>query len=220
MDIRRTCRIDGIPRLRFASLGMTAINMSEKELIIKLRTQTGAGMMDIKEAIAEAGGDENKAIDILRKKGQKIAAKRAERTTGEGFVGTYVHSNGKVAGMVKLQCETDFVARNSDFKELAHDLAMQVVASSPLYLKSSEIPSDVLEREKAVYRVEVEKTGKTGDMADKIIEGKLNKFYTDVCLLNQAFFKDDKKTIQTLLDEATAKIGEKIEIGGFNRVQI
>ena len=194
--------------------------MSEKELIIKLRQQTGAGMMDIKEAIAEAGGDENKAIDILRKKGQKIAAKRAERTTGEGFVGTYVHSNGKVAAMVKLQCETDFVARNSDFKELAHDLAMQIVASNPLYLKSSEIPADVLEREKGVYCVEVEKSGKTGDMADKIIEGKLNKFYTDVCLLNQAFFKDDKKTIQTLLDEATAKIGEKIEIGGFNRVQI
>ena len=194
--------------------------MSDKDLIIKLRTQTGAGMMDIKEALAEAGGDENKAIDILRKKGQKIAAKRAERTTGEGVIGNYVHGSGKVAAMVKLQCETDFVARNSDFKELAHDLAMQVVASSPLYLKASEIPADVIEREKAVYRVEAEKTGKTGDMADKIIEGKLNKFYTDVCLLNQAFFKDDKKTIQTLLDEATAKIGEKIEIGGFQRLQI
>ncbi len=194
--------------------------MSEKELIIKLRQQTGAGMMDIKEALVEARGDEQAAIDILRKTGQKIAAKRAERTTGEGFIGSYVHSNGKVAGLVKLQCETDFVARNSDFKALAHDLAMQVVASSPLYLKSSEISSAVIDREKSVYRVEVEKTGKTGEMADKIIEGKLSKFYSDVCLLNQAFFKDDKKTIQTLLDEATAKIGEKIEIGGFSRVQI
>ena len=177
-------------------------------------------MMDIKEALVEARGDEQAAIDILRKTGQKIAAKRAERTTGEGFIGSYVHSNGKVAGLVKLQCETDFVARNSDFKALAHDLAMQVVASSPLYLKSSEISSAVIDREKSVYRVEVEKTGKTGEMADKIIEGKLSKFYSDVCLLNQAFFKDDKKTIQTLLDEATAKIGEKIEIGGFSRVQI
>src|SRR3989344_1199971 len=165
-----------------------------KDLIQKIRNQTGAGIMDIKEALEAAGGDEAAALKELANKGKTMVEKRAGRVAGEGWIGSYVHANGKVAAMVKLQCETDFVARNSDFKELAHDLAMQIVASSPLYLKSSEIPADVLEREKGVYRVEVEKSGKTGDMADKIIEGKLNKFYTDVCLLNQAFFKDDKKT--------------------------
>ncbi len=194
--------------------------MSEKELIIKLRTQTGAGIMDIKEALEEAGGAPQAAIDILRKKGQKIAAKRAERATGEGFIGSYVHANGKVAGLVKLQCETDFVARNSDFKELAHDLAMQVAALSPLYLRPADVPAAVIARERDVYSAEAAKSGKNGDLAEKIIAGKLDKFYGEVCFLNQAFFKDDKKTIQTLLDEATAKIGEKIEIGGFERYEI
>lgn len=194
--------------------------MSEKELIIKLRTQTGAGIMDIKEALQEAGGDEEKAIEFLRKKGQKIAAKRAERQAGEGWIGSYVHANGKLAAFVALKCETDFVARNADFQNLAHDLAMQVVASNPIYLKPSDIPADVLEKEKAFHREEVAKTGKTGDMAEKIIEGKLGKFYSDVCLLQQPFFKEDKKTIAQLLEEATAKIGEKIEIGEFKRVQI
>ncbi|MDP1709708.1 MAG: elongation factor Ts [Candidatus Komeilibacteria bacterium] len=194
--------------------------MSEKDLLIKLRQQTGAGIMDIKEALQEAGDDEEKAIEFLRKKGQKIAAKRAERKAGEGWIGSYIHANGKLAALVSLKCETDFVARNADFQALAHDLAMQVVAANPIYLKPADIPADVLEKEKAFQREEVEKSGKTGDMADKIIEGKLGKFYTDVCFLHQPFFKDDKKTVAQLIEEATAKIGEKIEIEEFKRVQI
>lgn len=149
--------------------------MSEKELIIKLRAQTGAGIMDIKQALSESNGDEAKAIDWLRKKGQTIAAKRAGREAGEGFIGSYVHTTGKLAALVTLRCETDFVARNSDFKELAHNLAMQVAAADP---------------------------------ADKD------------SLLLQPYFKDESKTVRALLDEAAAKIGEKIEIGEFVRVQI
>jgi len=194
--------------------------MSEKELIIKLRTQTGAGIMDIKEAVAESGGDEAKAIEWLRKKGQKIAAKRAEREASEGWVGSYVHSNGKIAAFVSLKCETDFVALNAEFQALAHDLAMHVVASNPIYLKPADVPSEIIEKEKEIYKAEVEKSGKTGDMVEKIITGKLNKFYSDVCFLQQPYFKDDAKTVQSLLDEATGKIGEKIEIGEFRRVQI
>lgn len=194
--------------------------MSEKEIIIKLRAQTGAGMMDIKQALTESGGDEQKAIEWLRKKGQKIAAKRADRAAGEGCIGSYVHSNAKVSAQVKLQCETDFVARNSDFKDLAHNLAMQVVASSPVYLKPEDVPAEIIEKEKEIYSVELAKQGKTGEMAEKIMQGKLAKYYGEVCLLNQIYFKDETKTIQQLLDEATAKIGEKIEIGGFSRMQI
>ncbi|MAG28952.1 elongation factor Ts [bacterium] len=163
--------------------------MSDKQTIIKLRTQTGAGIVDIKEALDEAGGDEEKALDILREKGQKIAAKRADRETGEGWVGSYVHANGKVSAQVKLMCETDFVARNEDFQQLAYNLAMQVVATDPVYLNKEAVPE-----------------GKSVD--------------DEELLINQKFIKDDSKTIQQLLDEATAKIGEKIEIAGYSRLQI
>ncbi|MBI4122412.1 MAG: elongation factor Ts [Parcubacteria group bacterium] len=194
--------------------------MSEKELIIKLRNQTGAGIMDIKEALAESGGDEEQAIVLLRKKGQKIAAKRAERQAGEGWIGSYVHSNGKVASLVKLVCETDFVARNADFQTLAKDLAMHLAASNPLYLAPADIPADALEKEKAILREEAASSGKGADMVEKIVQGKLAKYYGEVCFLNQPFVKDDSKTIANLLEEATAKIGEKIEIAGFIRMQI
>lgn len=194
--------------------------MSEKELIIKLRNQTGAGIMDIKEALAEAGGDEEQAITLLRKKGQKIAAKRAERAAGEGWIGSYVHSNGKVASLVKLACETDFVARNSDFQVLARDIAMHVVAANPLFLSPADIPAETVDKEKVLYREEAATAGKTGDMVEKITEGKLAKYYGEVCLLNQQFIKDDSKTIANLIEEATAKIGEKIAITGFIRMDI
>ncbi|PIP67135.1 MAG: translation elongation factor Ts [Parcubacteria group bacterium CG_4_9_14_0_2_um_filter_41_8] len=194
--------------------------MSNKEIIIKLREQTGAGIMDIKEALEQAGNDESKAVELLRKRGQKMSAKRAERVAGEGFIGSYVHSNGKVGAMVKLQCETDFVGRNEDFRELAKDLAMHVTATNPTYIKSDEIPENVIAKEKEIYSEEIKKQGKPEAMMEKIISGKLEKFYEEVCLLNQAFIKDDSKTIQDLINEATAKIGEKIEITEFIRFQI
>jgi elongation factor Ts len=194
--------------------------MNEKETIIKLRNQTGAGIMDIKEALEKADGDEQKACDFLRLKGQKIAAKRADREAREGWIGSYVHANGKIASLVKLACETDFVARNQDFKDLAHDLAMQVTASNPLYLSSSDIPSEVLDKEKGILMEEIEKQGKPKEMAEKILQGKLEKYYSDVCLLNQRFVKDDSKTVVNLIEEATTKIGEKIEIVEFKRMEI
>ncbi len=194
--------------------------MSDKELLIKLRRQTGAGIVDIKEALEEAGNDEEKAIEILRKKGQKIAAKRADRQTGEGVIGSYVHANGKLGAMVQLQCETDFVARNEEFTQLAYDIAMHVVGANPLYLSPETVPADVLEKERSIYKEEVEKEGKPAEMADKIIEGKVGKWYEDVCLLNQKFIKDDSKTIGQLVEEATAKTGEKIEVANFARLHI
>jgi elongation factor Ts len=191
-----------------------------KDIIIKLRKQTGAGIIDIKEALEESGGDEEKALDVLRKKGKKIASKRAGREAGEGWIGSYVHANGKAAAMVKLQCETDFVARNVEFQELAHDIAMQVVAANPEYLKPEDVPTEVIEKEKEIYTEEVKKQGKPDDMIEKITQGKLEKYYQEVCLLKQAYIKDDLKNIEQLLEEATAKIGEKIEVTEFERLEI
>ena len=160
-----------------------------KDLILKIRARTGAGIMDIKEALEASGGNEEAALAELAKKGATIAAKRAERTAIEGWIGSYVHANGKIAAMVKLACETDFVARNSDFQELAHDLAMHVAASDPWYVRPDEVP-------------EGEEVGK------------------EHILLSQEFIKDNSKTIQGLVEAATAKIGEKIEITGFSRMEI
>ncbi|MBI2050830.1 MAG: elongation factor Ts [Parcubacteria group bacterium] len=160
-----------------------------KDLIQKIRNQTGAGIMDIKEALEAAGGDEEAAKKELADKGKAMVEKRAGRVAGEGWIGSYVHQNGKIAALVKLACETDFVARNSDFRELAHDLAMHVAASDPWYVRSDEVP-------------EGEEVG-----AERI-------------LLSQAFIKDSSKTIQDLVEAATAKIGEKIEIAGFSRMEI
>jgi len=194
--------------------------MATKETIMKIRSSTGAGIMDIKEALEASGDDEVKALEFLRKKGQKIANKRADREAGEGYIGSYVHSNGKVSAQVKLQCETDFVARNQDFRTLACDLAMHITASNPEYLRPEDVPSEVLEKEKEIYAEEASKQGKTGEIAERIIQGKLEKFYQENCLLNQVFIKDDSKKIIDLINEATVKIGEKIEIAGFSRLEI
>lgn len=189
------------------------IYMSNIELIQKLREFTGAGMMDVKQALDEAGGDETKAIEILRKKGQKIAAKKqAERSANDGIVEAYIHAGGKVGSMIVLGCETDFVAKNEEFKLLAHEIAMQVAAMRPEYIFAEDIPVDVVEKEKQIYREQLKKEGKPEAMLNKISEGKLNKFYEQVCLVNQPYIKDDKKKIKDLIDEATAKLGEKIEV--------
>ena len=187
--------------------------MSKVELIQKLRNQTGAGMMDVKKALDEANNDEAKALELLRKKGQKIAAKKqAERDAKDGLVEAYIHAGGKVGSMIVLACETDFVAKNEEFKTLAHEIAMQVAALSPEYIKSEDVPEDVKEKEKEIYKAQLKEEGKPEEMWDKIAEGKLNKFYQQVCLLDQIYIKDDKKTIKQLIDEAIAKLGEKIEV--------
>ncbi len=183
------------------------------ELIQKLRNSTGAGMMDVKQALDEANGDEAKALVVLRKKGQKIAAKKqAERSAKEGLVDAYIHAGGKVGAMIVLASETDFVAKNEEFKNLAHEVAMQVAAMQPEYISKEDVPSDVIDKEKEIYKEQLEKEGKPANMLDKIAEGKLNKFYENTCLLNQKYIKDDKKTIGNLVTEATAKLGEKIEV--------
>jgi elongation factor Ts len=183
--------------------------------IKEIREKTGAGVMEIKKALSESAGDEKEAIDILRKSGQKIAAKKQNRGTNQGLIGTYVHSNGKVAALVEVTCETDFVAMNSEFKELAHDLAMQVAAANPLYLKPEDVPEDVLEKEKEIARESLKKEGKPKEIIEKIIQGKLDKFYSEVCLLKQLFIKDDKNTVEQLVTEKIAKLGENIQVKRF-----
>ena len=189
------------------------------DIIKKLREQTGAGVMDIKKALVEAGNDEKKAMEILRQHGQKVAAKKsAERIAKEGLVAAYVHANGKVASLVMLSCETDFVARNSEFKELAHDLAMQVAAMNPQYLSADKIPAAILEEERKIQRASLKDEKKPTEVKEKIIEGRLQKFYSEFCLLEQSFIKDDKKTVKDVIDEKIAKLGEKIEVKKIARL--
>jgi len=190
------------------------------ELITKLRAQTGAGMKDCREALEEASGDLEKAVEILRKKGAKIASKRADKEAKEGVVYAYIHANNKIGALIELNCETDFVARNEEFKNLAHDLAMQIAAQSPLYVSPQDVPAEVINKEKELYKDQFLAEGKPAKMLDKIIEGKISKWHEEVCLLKQPFIKNEDITIEELLNEKIASLGEKIQIGGFCRKQI
>jgi len=193
----------------------------DTSLITKLRDMTGAGVADCKEALQEADNDLDKAVELLRKKGATKAAKKmAERTAGEGLIGSYIHANGKIGVLVELRCETDFVARNEAFQQLAKDISMQVAGANPLYLSPEDVTADVIEREKGIYREQLAAEGKPAEMIEKIIEGKLQKFYQEVCLLKQAFIKDDSITIEQLVQDNVAKLGEKIEVAKFVRYQI
>ncbi|MBI5077561.1 translation elongation factor Ts [Candidatus Falkowbacteria bacterium] len=195
--------------------------MADLENVTKLREQTGAGMVDCKKALDEAAGDFDKAVELLRKKGEAKAIKKmAERQAKDGIVFSYIHSNNKAGAMLELLCETDFVARTDDFKNLARDLAMQIVAMSPQYLKPEAVPAAVLEKEKEIYREQMKGENKPDAVKEKIIEGKLTKFFSEVCLLNQPFIKDESLTIDALIKQLVAKTGEKIEVGGFARFQI
>ncbi len=186
----------------------------------KLRATTGAGMMDAKKALVEADGNFDKAIDVLRARGAKVAASKGDRATSQGLVESYIHGDGAIGVLVEVACETDFVARTDKFKELAHDLALQVAASNPQYLSPADVPADVVACEKAVYVAQLQEQGKTGPMVDKIIEGKLEKFYQEVCLLKQPFFKDDKFTVEQVITNTIATIGENIKIKRFVRFSL
>ncbi|HPI67520.1 MAG TPA: translation elongation factor Ts [bacterium] len=195
--------------------------MIDAQTIQKLRQLTGAGMMDAKKALTDANGDENKALEILRLMGQKIAAKKQqERIAKDGLIEAYVHMNGKVAALVMLACETDFVAKNSEFKTLAHDLAMQTAAMNPLYISSDDVPEEIINQEKKIYEEELKNDQKPSEIKEKIINGKLEKYFSEICLLSQKFIKDDKQTIKNLVDSYTAKLGEKIEIKKIVRLEI
>lgn len=188
--------------------------------IAKLRAQTGAGMLDCKKALDETNGDMAKAVDYLREKGVLKAAKRAGKIAAEGMVSSYIHAGGKVGVLVEVNSETDFVAKNDSFRSLVNDIAMHIAASAPKYLAPEDVPAEELEREKSVYRVQLEQEGKPAAMMDKILEGKLKKYYSEVCLLNQAFVKDEDKTITQLLTEKAVEIGEKITIRRFARYEL
>jgi elongation factor Ts len=187
---------------------------------MQLRNQTGAGMKDCQEILAEANGDFKKALELLRKKGAKIAGKRADKEAKEGIIYAYIHANNKVGAMIELNCETDFVARNEEFKKIAHDLAMQIAAQNPLYIAPEDVPEEIINKEKDIYKEQLLAEGKPAQMMDKIIEGKINKWFEEVCLLKQPFIKDDDITIEDYLNEKIASIGEKIKIGSFCRKQI
>ncbi|HKP76768.1 MAG TPA: translation elongation factor Ts [Longimicrobiaceae bacterium] len=183
----------------------------------ELRDRTGAGMMECKGALAEAGGDMERAIDILRAKGAAKAAKRAERETKEGAIGSYIHMGGKIGVLVELGCETDFVARNDEFQKLVREVAMHIAAASPVAVRREDFPADLLERERGVYREQMKESGKPEHIWDKIIAGKVEKFYAEQALLEQPFVKDPEITVGELITRASAKTGEKVEVRRFAR---
>ena len=189
-------------------------------MIKDLREATAAGVLDCKKALEASGGDLEKAKVYLREKGLAAAAKKASRAAEEGLIEAYVHTGGRVGALIELNCETDFVARTEAFEELAHDLALQVVAARPLYLAPEHIPPDVLEEEKNVYRVQARETGKPERIIEKIVEGKLQKYYQEVCLMKQPFIKDDGLTVQDVLTEIIAKLGENIAVRRFVRFEL
>lgn len=169
--------------------------------------------MDIKQALVEANDDEKMALELLRKRGQKIAAKKqAERVAKSGLVEAYIHAGGRIGSMILLACETDFVAKNEEFRNLAKEIAMQVAAMKPEYVDREAVPSDMVDKEKEIYKEQLKAEGKPEAMWDKISEGKLEKYYEQICLLDQVYIKDDSKKVKDLINEATAKMGEKIEV--------
>ncbi len=188
-------------------------------MVKELRERTGAGMMECKKALEEAKGDMEGAIDILRARGAAKAAKRAEREASEGAIGTYLHTNGKVAVLVEVNCETDFVARNEAFVQLTRDLAMHIAAMAPVAVSEADVPAELVERERAVYREQVKNEGKPEAMWDKIVEGKVKKYYKESTLMEQVFVKDPagKQTVRELVQEAAAKTGENIVVRRFVR---
>ena len=189
-------------------------------MVKDLREKTGAGMMDCKEALTKSGGDLEKAIDHLRKKGMSAATKRSSKAAKDGAIASYIHMGGKIGVLVELNCETDFVAKTDDFRLLAKELSMHIAAANPRYLKSEDIPLDLLEREKEIYRSQALAEKKPEKIWDKIIEGKLKKYYEDVCLLDQKFIKDTAITVGTLVSNMIAKTGENIVIRRFTRFQL
>jgi elongation factor Ts len=185
-----------------------------------LRDKTGAGMMDCKKALGECSGDEEKAIAWLREKGLAKAQKRAGRATSEGVIGSYIHSTGKIGVLVEIKCETDFVARSERFQEFAKNVAMQIAAASPVCLAPEDVPADLLAKEKEIFKHQAMEEGKPEAIAEKIVEGRVKKFYKEICLLEQPFIKDDKVSIKDLVNELVGVLGENIQIGRFTRMAL
>jgi elongation factor Ts len=190
------------------------------QMVKDLRDSTGAPFIDCKKALEEVSGDMDKALDILKIRGVAKASKKIGRETPEGTVMSYIHPGGKIGVMVEINCETDFVARNEEFQEFAREVAMQIAAANPKYISKEDIPQEELEKEKAVMKAQVLESGKPADIAEKIVEGKIEKFYEEVCLLNQTYIRDTKLKIDDLLQALIAKIGENIKVRRFTRFQL
>lgn len=193
--------------------------MITAEMVRELRERTGCGMMDCKKALTESNGDVDKAIEYLREKGLAAAAKKSGRIAAEGIVEAYIHGNGRIGVLVEVNSETDFVAKNAEFKEFVKDVAMQIAAANPQYVKREEVPSEVVDKEKEILRAQALNEGKPEKIVDKMVEGRVEKFYKEICLLEQAFIKDPDKSIKDLLNEKIATIGENIVIRRFVRFE-
>lgn len=194
--------------------------MLDTKLITQLREKTGAGIVDVKAALEETNGDLTAAEELLRKKGIAKAGKKSDRVAGEGIVYSYIHAGGKVGVMVELRCETDFVARNEGFTQLAHSIALHIAAMNPLYLDESQVPAELVEKEREIYKEEMKESGKPEEIVNKIIDGKIAKFYTDVCVLKQAFIKDESMTIEDVIKHGIATMGENIQLKRFVRFHL
>ncbi|HUJ30895.1 MAG TPA: translation elongation factor Ts [Candidatus Acidoferrum sp.] len=194
-------------------------NVSAQQ-VKELRDRTGAGFTACRDALIEAKGDVEQAISVLRKKGQAAAAKKSQRTTSEGLVGSYIHAGGKIGAIVEVNCESDFVARTEDFQRLCHEIAMHVAATDPRFLRREEVTQEVLDRERDIFREQAKATGKPEPVIDKIVSGKMEKFYEENCLYEQHFIKDEGVTVKELVDQAIAKLGENIAIRRFSRFKV
>ncbi len=190
------------------------------DAVKKLREKTGVGLMDCKEALKQSNGDIEKAMDYLREKGLAKLQKRMGKVASEGSIVSYIHTGGKIGAMVEVNCETDFVAKTQEFQEFAKDIAMQITASNPLYVKREDVPGDVAEKEKEIYKKQALESGKPEKILDKIAEGKMEKFFQEVCLVEQAYIKNPDITVKELLEELVVKMGEKILINRFVRFQL
>jgi elongation factor Ts len=190
------------------------------QLVKELRDRTGAGFSDCRNALIESGGEVEQAINILRKKGQAAAAKKAQRATSEGIVGSYIHAGGKIGAIVEVNCESDFVARTEDFQRLCHDLAMHVAATDPRFLRREQVTPEILDREREIFREQARATGKPDPVIEKIVNGKMEKFYEENCLYEQHFIKDEGLTVKEMVDQLIAKIGENISIRRFARFKV
>ena len=188
--------------------------------VSQLRAKTGAGIMDCKKALKENEGDFEKAVDFLRKKGLAAASKKAGRIASEGAVGSYIHAGGKIGVLLEVNCETDFVARNDDFQAFVKDVAMHIAASNPQYVSRDDVPADVVAKEKEILAAQAAEEGKPANVVEKMVEGRIGKFFKEICLLEQPFVKDPDRSIEQLLNDMVAKIGEKISVRRFMRYQL
>ncbi len=192
--------------------------MADNNLIKELRELTGAGIIDVKDALEETSGDKEQALELLRKKGIAKLAKKADRVAKEGIVESYIHAGGRIGVIVELNCETDFVARTEDFKALAKELALHIAAANPLYVSREDVPNEVIEKEREIYKEQ--SAGKPDDVMEKMIEGKLAKYYEEACLLEQPFVKNPDKKISELISDSTAKMGENVQVRRFARFML